>query len=155
MSGSPSDYPAGMAAFDPTVVVEETGVDPDRGTSRMTQEVRAFGHELLADEPVDHGGADLGPPPFGWLLSALGACTAMTVRLYADRKAWPLERVRVELAHETVSGEGGASVLLVHRHLELVGDLDDEQRERLVAIAGKCPVHRALTGEIRVETTLA
>ncbi len=136
--------------MDATVIVEETGVDPERGTSRLTQTVTTWGHELLADEPLASGGADLGPPPFGFLLSALGACTAMTLRLYADRKEWPLERVRVELRHEQ-----GSDGLIIHRLLTLVGSLDDEQRARLETIAAKCPVHKALTGPIDIQTTLA
>ncbi len=132
-----------------TVIVEETGVDAERGTSRLTQDVTAHGHALLADEPLDDGGADLGPPPFGFILSGLGACTAMTLRMYADLKEWPLERVRVELRHEQ-----GPDGLIIHRDLTLIGDLDDAQRARLEQIAGKCPVHKALTGPIDIRTTL-
>ncbi len=136
--------------MDASVIVEETGADAERGTSRMTQTVTAWGHEFLADEPADKGGTDLGPPPFGFLLSALGVCTTMTLRMYADLKEWPLERVRVELRHEQ-----GAEGLIIHREIALVGDLDEGQRARLQAIAGRCPVHKALTGPIAIETTLA
>jgi len=95
-------------------------------------------------------GADLGPPPFALLLVALGSCTSMTLRTYADLKAWPLERVRVGLRH--ASGPDG---LVIDRRIELVGVLDEAQRERLLAIAGRCPLHRALTGPVEVRSTLA
>lgn len=95
-------------------------------------------------------GADLGPPPFALLLVALGSCTSMTLRTYADLEEWPLERVRVGLRH--ASGPDG---LVIDRRIELVGDLDEAQRERLLAIAGRCPLHRALTGPVEVRSTLA
>lgn len=135
----------------PTVTVAEAGIDPARGTGRYTQDIVARGHELLSDEPTDNGGDDLGPGPFDLVLAGLGSCTSMTVRMYADRKEWPLERVEVALSHrrETVDGEG---VTRIDRAIRLVGDLDPEQRERLLDIANRCPVHRALTGTIAIDT---
>lgn len=135
---------------DRLVVVEEAGVDVARGTSRLTQDISAFGHGLVGDEPTDDGGAGLGPPPFALLLAALGSCTSMTLRMYADLKEWPLERVRVELRHEQ-----GPDGLVIDRRIELTGDLDEAQRERLLAIAGKCPVHKALTRPIEIRSALA
>lgn len=135
----------------PTVTVAEAGIDPARGTGRYTQTIRARGHELVADEPTDAGGNDLGPGPFDLVLAGLGSCTSMTVRMYADRKEWPLEHVEVALSHrrETVDGEG---VTRIDRAIRLVGDLDAEQRARLLEIASRCPVHRALTGTIAIDT---
>lgn len=134
---------------DRVVVVEEAGLDPARGGSRLTQDVSAFGHDLVADEPLEAGGADLGPPPFALLLAALGSCTAMTLRMYADLKQWPLERVRVELRHQQ-----GPDGLVIDRRIALAGDLDDDQRARLLQIANRCPLHRALSGPIEIASAL-
>lgn len=116
-------------------------------------------HRLVADEPVDQGGRDQGPAPYDLLLASLGACTAMTLRLYADRKQLPLEAVEVELTHaKEVRTTDGVSrpVDRIRRVIRLGGPLAPEHRERLLDIAGKCPVHRTLHGgAIEVDTTLA
>ncbi|OGX86725.1 bifunctional alpha/beta hydrolase/OsmC family protein [Hymenobacter glacialis] len=119
------------------------------GTLRT--DVRAGAHALVADEPVAVGGTDLGPSPYDLLLAALGACTAMTLRLYADRKKWPLAEVRVHLSHTVVS-RGHERI---ERVMELLGPLSDVQRLRLLEIAEKCPVHRTLHAQMQVATTLA
>lgn len=106
-------------------------------------------HGLVADEPREDGGGDEGPQPHELLLSALGACTAMTLRLYARRKQWPLERVRVRLR-----GARQADAFVIDREIELDGALTGEQRDTLRAIAEKCPVHKTLTGAIRIHTAL-
>ena len=128
------------------------------GTGRYTTEIVAGSHRFLADEPKDLGGKDLGPTPMQLLSAALGACTVITLRMYADRKEWPLEEVTVQLSHEkrTFISEGKRMRTDVFkRKLELVGALDAEQRERLVEIANRCPVHRTLVGgKIEVETEL-
>lgn len=122
----------------------------------LLNRVRAGRHELLADEPVDLGGTDLGPAPYPYLLTALGACSSMTLRLYADRKGWPLAAVRVSLRHRRDKPEGGGPpVTVLTRRIALEGDLDAAQRARLMEIADRCPVHRTLTGEIRIETSEA
>lgn len=138
------------------VVVTETG----RG--KFEQSVRVGTHHLLADEPVDVGGLDSGPSPYDLLLAALGTCTAMTLRLYAERKALPLERVSVHLEHAKIHAADCEScetrqgqVDLIQRRISLEGDLDDAQRARMIQIADKCPVHRTLTSDVDIRTTLA
>lgn len=117
---------------------------------KFKQEVTIGNHRLTSDEPIEAGGEDAGPAPHDFLLAALGSCTSMTVKMYADRKGWPLERVEVRLTQEK---QEGAHV--IHRSIHFEGPLDDAQRARLLEIANKCPVHRTLTGEIRIESQLA
>lgn len=131
------------------------------GPTGYTQHVRVGRHALLADEPVEVGGADAGPTPYGLLLSALGACTSMTLRMYAERKKWPLEGVTVRLTHRKVHAQDCAEcetkdghVDVIERALTVDGPLDEAQRRRLLEIANKCPVHRTLEGEVKVRTSL-
>lgn len=118
-------------------------------SGKFRQDVRIGPHALVADEPIADGGTDAGPAPHEWLVAALATCTSMTVKVYADRKGWALRRaeVTVEGAHED-----GAFVL--RRRVALEGDLDDEQRARLLDVANKCPVHKTLSGTIRIATDL-
>jgi putative redox protein len=118
-------------------------------TGKHRQEIAIGPHRLSADEPADAGGDDAGPAPHDFLLAALGACTSMTVKMYADRKGWKLRAVEVRLAQEKVDG-----VHVMRRSVRLDGDLSEEERARLLEIANKCPVHKTLTGEIRIETQL-
>jgi putative redox protein len=119
------------------------------------------GHTVLGDEPKPMGGDELAPSPYGYLLGALGECTAMTLRIYADRKKIPLLRADVRLSHGRVHAkdsdavEGKAKMEVIEREITLIGDeLTPEQRQRLLTIADKCPVHRTLTGELHVQTRL-
>jgi putative redox protein len=113
------------------------------------QTVRIGPHTLVADEPVEKGGDGAGPEPHEWILAGLGACTSITVKLYADRKGWPLESAEV-----TVRGEHVDGTFVMTRDIRFVGaGLTDEQRARLLEIANKCPVHKTLTSPIRIETT--
>lgn len=124
--------------------------------------VAVRGHTLVTDEPEALGGTDQGPTPYDLLGAALGACTAITLRMYADRKRWPLEGVTVHVEHDRVHARDCASCETEDGHLDrlrrtitLDGPLDDARREILLAIADRCPVHRTLTSEIVIETTLA
>ena len=116
---------------------------------KYRQTVTIGPHTLAADEPTASGGTDAGPAPHEWLLAGLGACTAMTLQMYAERKGWKLSKVDV-----TVTAEHADGAFVMHRKLALEGDLDDEKRARLKEIAEKCPVHKTLTGTVRIETTL-
>ena len=118
-------------------------------------------HRLLADEPVAYGGTDTGPGPYDLLMAGLGACTTMTMRMYAEHKGLPLERVSVTLRHAKIHAKDCAEcetetgkVDHVRRFVTIEGPLDDDQRQRLLEIADKCPVHRTLHSEVWVETTL-
>jgi putative redox protein len=107
-------------------------------------------HHLVADEPVENGGDDAGPAPHDFLLAALGACTSITVKMYATRKGWPLTSCEVHLSQRKEDGKH-----VIERDIQLVGALDEEQRARLLEIANKCPVHKTLTGEIEIHSKLA
>jgi putative redox protein len=119
------------------------------GQGKFGQKIEVSGHVLVADEDVAARGDDTGPGPHELLLSALGACTSMTVKMYADRKGWPLRAVDVCL-----HGESAPTGFRILRTFRLEGDLAEDQRARLVEIAEKCPVARTLEGEIAIETTL-
>lgn len=135
------------------LVTEESG---------FVQTIRARKHRLVVDEPVEVGGTDTGPSPYELLLAALGACTSMTIRLYADRKKLPLEEVRVKLLHSKIHALDCAEcetrdgkIDQIERVIELVGPLTDEQRARLLEIANRCPVHRTLEAEIHIPSRLS
>jgi uncharacterized OsmC-like protein/alpha/beta superfamily hydrolase len=122
-------------------------------------DLQTRGFTLRADEPSSVGGTETGPTPYDYLLGALGSCTAMTLRMYAERKEWPLDDVSVRLSHEKIHARDCAScetqkgkVDHISRVLTLTGDLTDEQRERLIQIADRCPVHRTLHSEVTVDT---
>ena len=131
------------------------------GQSRYVQNISVGPHLLKADEPAEVGGNDAGPNPYELLLAALGACTSMTVRMYAERKQWPLQGVHVGLSYAKVHAEDcaecDAEVRLMDRiemDITFLGDLSEDQKRRLVDIAGKCPVHRTLTSQVQIRTRL-
>ena len=139
---------------------EGTVTVTESGSGTFTQEITAGQHRLVADEPRPVGD-DAGPTPYDLLLAALGSCTSMTVRMYADRKGWPLERIRVTLRHSRIHAKDCADcettkgfVDQIDRDIEFTGDLDDTQRQRLLDIADRCPVHQTLTSEVRITTSL-
>ena len=128
----------------------------------LLQEIAVGPHRLRSDEPVEEGGSGLGPTPYGLLCAALGACTSMTLRMYARTKGWPLERVTVTVRHDKIYAKDCAEcetrdgrVDRLERAIALEGPLDDAQRQRLLEIANKCPVHRTLQAEVRIVTVLA
>jgi len=150
-------------------VAEQPADDPPRRVvvqetrdGKLQQQITIGPHRMLADEPASVGGEDTGPNPYEFLLSGLGACTSMTMRMYADRKALPLDRVTVTLSHRKIHAKDCADCetkvgMLDHieRVIAIEGDLDAEQRQRLMEIADKCPVHRTLTSEVHITTHAA
>ena len=129
------------------------------GQVRYTQKISVGHHLLQADEPVEAGGLDAGPDPYELLLTALGACISITLRMYADRKQWPLEKVQVRLSYGRVYADDCATcdgelklINAIEVQLSLIGDLSEDQRRRFMEIAEKCPVHRTLTSPIPIRT---
>jgi len=124
--------------------VEETGA------GKFQVQVSVHGTRFVADEPADVGGLGSGPSPYELVSAGLGACTSMTLRLYAERKGWPLQRTRVAVRHDKIAGQVPPDTFA--RQIALEGPLDAEQTARLLEIADKCPVHRTLEGGARVTT---
>ena len=151
-----SAKPAAGGEEDATVKVWEAG------GSGLAQKIMNGKHEWIADEPATAGGGNTGPTPYGLLLSALGACTTMTIRLYARHKNLPLKQARVTLRHQKIHGrdcdecgdDPDARIDLIEREVEIIGDLSAAQRQSMLAIAEKCPVHRTLHNKIVVRTKL-
>lgn len=154
---SPAVAPVANSPEEPRkVLVSETRAN------KFQQMITVGPHRLLADEPVSTGGEDTGPGPYDLLLSALGACTAMTMRMYADRKALPMDHVTVTLNHKKIYARDceecetkDGMLDQIERVIAIEGTLDAEQRAKLMEIADKCPVHRTLTSEIRIVTKTA
>lgn len=136
----------------------------ESGAGNYVRELQLGPHRVRADEPADVGGQDVGANPYEYLLAALGSCTSITLRMYADLKKMPLTRVTVHLKHRKIHVQDCAdcaeqpqrSVKIdeIERHITLEGELDDEQRQRLLAIANRCPVHQTLMSDIRIVTSL-
>jgi putative redox protein len=117
---------------------------------KLRQKVQIGPHGLAADESAELGGHDAGPAPHEWILAGLGACTSMTLELYAARKGWPLEGVEV-----SVAGAHREGAFVLTRHIKVRGALTEEQHARLLEIANKCPVHKSLSGPIRIDTDIS
>lgn len=166
-------YVAGVTAAWATRYIADGEVSPiesgdyDDALATATNEgglrtkIRMRGFTLIADEPSSVGGTERGPTPYDYLNAGLAACTAMTLRMFADRKNWPLAAVAATVTHDRVHADDCADcehddgrIDRFDRTLRITGDLDDEQRARLRAIADRCPVHRTLEGQIEVHTTV-
>ena len=152
------DAPAADLAEDEAV----EGVVATIGRRRFRTALRAGRHALIADEPANVGGGDLGPSPYDLLAASLASCTAMTLRLYADHKQLDLAQVSVRVQHDRIHEKDcedcekeGHHIDRLRREIALAGELDDAQRQRLMQIADRCPVHKTLSGEIRIETHAA
>jgi uncharacterized OsmC-like protein len=139
--------------------MNETDVIVRGDASGFAQEIQVGPHRLTADEPINVGGKETGPSPYDLLLAALGSCTSMTISLYARARKWPLESVTVNLRHSKIHAadcrdcetkEG--KIDRIERDIHLVGKLDADQQKKLLEIADKCPVHRTLNSEIKIET---
>jgi uncharacterized OsmC-like protein/fermentation-respiration switch protein FrsA (DUF1100 family) len=153
----------------PEELAEEIPEDTPEGevvvegkTTSFLQQIRARNLTFSADEPLDKGGTNVAPNPYELLLAGLGACTSMTLKMYAGRKEWPLDSVRVTLRHDRVHAQDcedcdkdTGMIDVIDKKLELEGDLSEEQRERLLAISARCPVHRTLLNEIKIRSELA
>lgn len=156
LDAAPANDAAAMPEIADGVVVRETGA------SKFQQEIAVGKHRMIADEPVSAGGEDSGPGPYDFLLAGLGACTSMTMRLYADRKSIPLVRTTVTLKHSRIYAKDceecenkEGMISRIERVIAMEGDLDADQRQKLLEIADKCPVHRTLTSEISIGTRAA
>lgn len=133
-----------------------------RSAGKLKVEIKAGPHTMIADEPVEKGGDDMGPCAHDILLASLASCTIITLHLYANRKGWALESVEVSLNSERVlakhcedsESDPNDKVDIIYLDLQLNGDLSEEERERLLAIANRCPVHRTLTSETKIRTNL-
>ncbi len=154
------DLPQDNAAA-PKLPVEANRTVVQTGAVKYVTDIMANGHPLTADEPEEVGGGNRGPSPYELLAASLGACTSMTLRMYADRKKWPLEAVTVRLTHQKIHGKDcracetqNARIDQFEREIELLGPLDEAQKQRLLEIADKCPVHRTLHSEVIVNTRL-
>src|SRR5947199_4092965 len=144
---------AGMISNNPPHVIVRGGA------TGFAQQIQLGAHQVSADEPVESGGTDTGPTPYDLLLAALGSCTSMTIGLYARKRSWPLENIIVSLRHSKIHAtdceecetkEG--KIDRIELDIQLSGSLTDEQRAKLIEIAGKCPVHQTLTSEINIKT---
>jgi putative redox protein len=143
----------------PRPEVDGGEVQVDEGNARFLRDVTTDDHAWLADEPRSAGGDNLGPDPYEHLLAALGTCTSMTIRMYANRKKWPLDDVQIQLQHSREHARDcedcetkSVALEVLTRAIRLVGDLDESQKKRLLEIADRCPVHRTLTSQLRIDT---
>ena len=127
----------------------------ERPGGKYTNDVRSSRHHLYADEPIEFGSADLGPTPYEYLNAALGACTSITMRMYAGRKDWPVEKISVDVTHTKEIHGDGIKRDVFTRIIKIEGNLDEAQHARMLEIANRCPVHRTLEAGSDVITRAA
>ncbi len=130
---------------EPVIVKERPG-------GKYTNDVMTSRHHLYADEPESLGSADLGPTPYEYLCAALGACTSITLRMYISRKKWPVENIAVKVSHKKIAIGDLPPKDVFTREITISGDVDAEQRARIIEIANKCPVHKTLEASSDIET---
>lgn len=126
----------------------------ERPGGLYTNDVRTSRHHLFADEPVSMGGSDIGPSPYEYLCAGLGACTSITLRMYAERKSWPVTHIAVDVSFSRETHGDGITRNVFTRNITIEGDLDEAQRQRMLEIADKCPVHRTLEAGSDISTKL-
>ncbi len=161
IAGWASRYVLDAAAAVPERKVASGHLVVSERDRKFSQLIQSDDHQWVADEPSSVGGSNLGPDPYEHLLAALGACTAMTMRMYANRKKWPVENISIELDHARDHGadcsecdEEHKQIDVITRSISITGDLDDEQRNRIMEIADKCPVHRTMHNKLVVKTNV-
>ena len=154
-------YIAAPPPADLQALAADNRITARTGPGGFLTEILVNRHSLVADEPLAAGGTDQGPTPFDLLVAALGACTAMTLRMYADRKQWPLEAATVRLKHAKIHAADCEACEIreglldrIEREIEIEGPLDGDQKQRLLQIADRCPVHKTLTSEVEIKTRL-
>ena len=131
----------------------ETKVQASIGRETYKTQINVREHRLIADELPDNGGKDLGPTPHEYILAGLASCTASTLRMYTDRKGWPVEKISLELSLVTEKTKEG-QVSHISNNIHIEGNIDEEQKQRMIEIAEKCPVHRILTNTILIKTQI-
>lgn len=131
--------------------IKEPCASVEIGKNNYRAEIRADGHIIVSDEPLELGGNNEGMNPSLLLLASLGSCTAITLRMYADRKEWPIEKVRIDLSMDVIKSEFQQTTY-IKKHLHFEGPLTDEQKERLIQIADHCPLHRILSNPVVITT---
>ncbi len=143
-------------------LLEKGSVVVEERNHVFSQNVASDHHVWVADEPLEIGGSNLGPDPYEHLLAALGSCTSMTIRMYANRKKWPVEHVKVSLSHQRDHGKDclrcdteNPQVDVISRKITLTGKLSEEQTQRLLEIADRCPVHKTLHGKLIIDTEIS
>lgn len=126
----------------------------ERPGGKYTNNIQMRDHHIYSDEPLALGSADIGPTPFELLCAALASCTSITLRMYIDRKKWPVDHIAVDVTHHKIQNEDGLQTDIFTRKVKITGDVTSEQAGRILVIANKCPVHRTLERSSHIETQM-